>query len=76
MMGDKSQKYNVLILLIKCYLIILTLGLIFPKIIEILIKELIYKFNNKNSTFVFNFLNYNDMILNRYLYILYKFFDL
>lgn len=76
-MDKHKENFQVALLIIKCYFIILTFGLIFPKVIDIVIRRFIYKFTiNKNSTFVFNFLNYNDILLSRYIYLANKFFDL
>lgn len=76
-MNVNRASYKFILLLIKCYLIILTFGILLPKIIDFILLKFIINFNEyKNSAFVFNVLNKYEIILYRYIYIINKFFNL
>lgn len=72
-----KHKVQAILLFIKCYFIILGLGLILPKVIDFILKTFLNKVTiYKNSVFVFNVLSKNEIILYRYIYIVDKFFSL
>lgn len=76
-MIDSRRKFDFVILLLKCYLIILTLGLILPKLIDIILRIILNKYiNHRNSVFVFNLINHNELLVCRYIYIFESFFRL
>ena len=76
-MNNSRNKASFIILLLKCYLIILTLGLILPKAIDLVLRFLMNRYTNyRNSTFVFNFISKNELLICRYIYIFDSFFKL
>lgn len=76
-MTNQRKKVDFLILILKSYLIILTLGLILPKLIDLLLWFIINRYSNfNNSTFVFNVLSKNELLMSRYIYLLEVFFEL
>jgi hypothetical protein len=76
-MITSRKKVDFMILILKCYLIILTLGLILPKIIDLALLFIINRYTNyKNSTFVLNIITKNELLMCRYIYIFDSFFKL
>ncbi|MFU0823821.1 MAG: hypothetical protein ACFWTK_01970 [Clostridium sp.] len=69
--------YRFLVLLLKCYLIIFTLGILIPKIIDFILCKFIIEFNRyRDITFVFNVLSVYEIILYKYTYMVNTFFKL
>ena len=67
-LDDKTTDF--LISILKCFFILLMLGVYFPKIINyILIKYIINSNLQENSTFVFNVVNINRKIVSIFSYI-------
>ncbi|KYH29830.1 hypothetical protein CPAL_07630 [Clostridium thermopalmarium DSM 5974] len=69
--------YRFVVLLLKCYLIIFTLGILIPKIIDFILWKFIIEFNRyRDITFVFNILSGYEIILYKYTYMINRFFKL
>lgn len=76
-MNDIKDINNFIILILKCILIILFLGIILPCIFDIVIKMFIIKCEpERNSIMVFNVLSKNKIILWRFIYLVNQFFYL
>ncbi|QGU95165.1 hypothetical protein GOM49_08715 [Clostridium bovifaecis] len=70
-MNINRASYKFILLLLKCYLIILAFGIMLPKIIDFILLKFIINFNEyKNSTLVFNALSKYEILLYRYRYII------
>lgn len=59
-----------LVLTIRCFIILIILGIILPHYIERIIFELIFRYNvHGNSTFVYATLNENYLIIYKFIYL-------
>ncbi len=76
-MSTSKTKMDFIILILKCYLIILTLGLILPKVIDLILCFVISNYTNyRDSTFVLSTIAKNELLIYRYIYIFNSFFRL
>lgn len=66
-----------ILLLFKCYIIILFFGFLLPKIIEFILRIFINSLNTyRNTKLVFNVLNSKENMLYRYIQVINTFFYL
>lgn len=69
-MNKIDELMNSVILLLKCILILILLGVILPKIVDYLIFFLISKQKiHSNSIFVYNILNNDKQIVDNFIYL-------
>ncbi|AYF54920.1 hypothetical protein G8S49_01210 [Clostridium botulinum C] len=75
-MIKSKEVYKLIILLIKCYIIILIFGFGLPKLLGFILELFMKKCNTyNNSTLVFNLLNEKNNILCYYRYIIEMYFS-
>lgn len=76
-MSDVKNILDFFILILKCVLIILMLGIILPHLLDLLIKVFMIKNKYcKDSILVFNILNENKLILLRFINVVNEFFTI
>jgi len=69
----KEEIINFIIIILKCFLILLFFGIILPKIFEILLKSINYNFNFKNNAKFVNYsLDTKKSIVNNYINLFYS----
>lgn len=70
---SKEESVNFVIIVLKCFFILLFFGMILPKILEILLNNMNLNLTSRNNTrFVNSFLGEKKSIANNYLNLFYS----